>query len=85
MLSEMRPSELTEWLAFYADSPFGEERADLRAAIVASTIANVNRDSKRRPQPFKPVDFMPYQHVEPETPERLSERIRASFRGFKRK
>ena len=36
-----------------------EEREDLRAGIVASTIANANRDPKRRKQPFKPQDFMP--------------------------
>lgn len=39
--------------------PFGEERADLRAGIIASTIANANRDPKRRRKPYKPEDFMP--------------------------
>ena len=37
--------------------PFGEERADLRAAIVAATIANANRGRRRRP--FEVKDFMP--------------------------
>ena len=38
--------------------PRGEERADLRAGIVASTIANANRDPKKG-KPFKAEDFMP--------------------------
>lgn len=38
--------------------PRGEERADLRAGIIASTIANANRDPKKT-KPFKPGDFMP--------------------------
>jgi hypothetical protein len=33
--------ELAEWAAYYQCEPFGEERADLRAGIVASVIANV--------------------------------------------
>lgn len=36
-----------------------QERADFRAGIVAATIANVNRDRKKRPRPFTPADFMP--------------------------
>jgi hypothetical protein len=39
--------------------PFGEERADLRAAIIAATVANTARDPKKHKKPFKPVDFMP--------------------------
>lgn len=38
--------------------PFGEDRADLRAGIISSTIANVNRDPKKS-QPFAAKDFMP--------------------------
>lgn len=37
--------------------PFGEERADLRAGIVAATIANAHR--RKGSKPFKPSDFMP--------------------------
>ncbi len=46
-------------MAYYALEPFGEERADLQAGIIASTIANVNRDPKKRRRPYKPQDFMP--------------------------
>lgn len=48
---------LQEWMAYAQVEPFGETRADLRAAIVASTVANVFRGKKQRA--FKPADFMP--------------------------
>ncbi len=46
-------------MAFYRIEPFGERRADLRAAIVAALIANVNRDPKKQREPFTVDDFMP--------------------------
>ena len=46
-------------MAFYSIEPWGPERADLNAGIIASTIANVNRDSKVRPEPFTASDFIP--------------------------
>lgn len=49
--------EMTEWVAFLELEPHGEERADLRAGIVASTYANANR--KKGQKAFKPTDFMP--------------------------
>jgi hypothetical protein len=36
-----------------------DRRADYRAALVASVLANVNRDPKRRSEPYTPFDFMP--------------------------
>jgi len=36
-----------------------QESLDFRAAIIASIIANVNRDPKKKPTPYKPQDFMP--------------------------
>ena len=60
MLQEQLSSkDFAEWMAYYAVEPFGEERADLRNAIVASTIANAYRDTKRTKKPFSPGDFMP--------------------------
>lgn len=32
--------------------------ADQRHGILTSVLANVNRDSKKRSQPYKPVDFI---------------------------
>jgi hypothetical protein len=59
LLSRISSRELAEWQAFSLLEPFGERRADLRAAIIASTIANANRDKDKKPEPFTPHDFMP--------------------------
>ena len=66
----MRPSELGEWMGFWSINPWGERRADLRAGVVASTIANVNRDPKKRPSAYVPDDFVVYR--EPQEPRELS-------------
>ena len=55
----MSSREFAEWAAFYRLEPFGEERADLRAGIVAATMANTVRDPKQRSKPFTPQEFMP--------------------------
>lgn len=47
------------WVHFQLD-PWGLEREDLRAGIVASTIANANRDPKKRRRPWTPDQFMPH-------------------------
>ncbi len=58
MLSQMDARELAEYMAFDLIEPVGELRADMRAGIVASTIANCNRG--RGQSAFSPSDFMPY-------------------------
>ena len=55
--NRMDSREFAEWIAFTQLDPFTEERADLRAGIVASTFANANLGKNQ--QPFKPSDFMP--------------------------
>jgi len=57
LLSRVSSRELTEWQAYYGIEPFGEERSDLRAGIVAATTANAFRGKGAKP--FKPQDFMP--------------------------
>lgn len=59
LLARISSEELTEWMAFSDLEPFGDERADVRSGIVAATIANANRDPKRKREPFTPRDFMP--------------------------
>lgn len=59
LLARVSSRELAEWAAYYALEPFGDARADLRAGIVASTVANTARDPKKRRQPFQPDEFMP--------------------------
>ncbi|MGB9780618.1 phage tail assembly protein T [Caldanaerobacter sp.] len=59
LLSRIDSQELTEWMVYYTLEPWGTEVEDLRTGIVASTIANVNRDPKKQKKPFAPKDFMP--------------------------
>lgn len=49
-----------------------EEMNFLRAGIVASTIANCNRDPEKTPRPFTPQDFMPTIFVHKEEMPELS-------------
>lgn len=49
-------AEFAEWIAYAQQEPFDEERADLRAGIIASTAANIATQGRHH---FKPQDFMP--------------------------
>jgi len=57
LLDRIDSKEISEWIAFYNIEPFGEERADLRSAIIASTMANMWRGKGQRA--FTAKDFMP--------------------------
>lgn len=57
MTHRMSAAEFEEWRAYDRIEPFGPERGDLRAGIVAATVANVNRGKGQKP--FSPTDFMP--------------------------
>lgn len=48
--------EFARWVEYFKLEPWGEERADLRAGIIAATIANVNRGGGKA---ATPQDFMP--------------------------
>ncbi len=54
MLSRMSALELTEWQRYYDVEPFGEERSDLRAAIVARVIAQSNGARAAKLEDFIP-------------------------------
>lgn len=53
---EIDSAEFAEWIAYDRMDPYGPERLDLHAGIVASTIASVNAG---KGQTFRPSDFMP--------------------------
>lgn len=72
--------ELSEWIAFYAMEPFGEQRADLRSAIIAATVANCHRVSGTA---FQPADFMPYETRKKDVRESI-DAIRSMIQGGKR-
>ena len=71
--------QFRRWAEFAEVEPFGEERGDLRAGIVASVVANVNRGKNTRP--FKASDFMPrFERPKKQT----GEQMRNIFAAFAR-
>lgn len=86
MLARIPSRLLTEWMVYARLEPFGEERADLRAGIIAATLANVNRDPKVKREPWRADEFMPSFEPEPEPEppdwERLLARVEALNAAF---
>lgn len=74
---EIDSAEFAEWVAFYQLEPFGEERADLRAGIISSAVANY---SGKINEPTRPRDFMPHFGEQPERPRQTVEEMQARFR-----
>lgn len=59
-LQERMPyREYLDWVALWHIEPWGDARGDMNAAMVASLLANVHRDKKKRVKPFTPQDFIP--------------------------
>jgi len=59
MLEEMTANQFKEWCEFDSLEPIGMYGHFIGHGTVASTIANVNRDSEKQPKPFSVFDFMP--------------------------
>jgi hypothetical protein len=57
LLGRISSRELTEWMAYYMLEPFGAERDNLHAGLVAAMVHNVDRDPKRG-KAADPADFM---------------------------
>jgi hypothetical protein len=84
LILDMPLEEFATWQAYYEIDPFGEDRADLRAGIVASVIANANRDPKRKPTPFTAQDFMPLVRESQRAQQRKPLSTQAQWGGFVR-
>ena len=53
--------EFAEWCLYYQIEPWGEARADLRAGIISSTVANyAGKCRTEGAEPSVPSDYMPY-------------------------
>lgn len=69
-VEEIPASRLVEYMAMYQISPWGDERADLRAGYVAATQYNVNRGRGQRA--LKVSDFLPdFAPKKPQTGEEM--------------
>ena len=53
----MSSAELSEWALYFELEPLGGDD-EWRAGQITSMIANVNRDTEKRKQPFRAEDFM---------------------------
>ena len=49
--------QLMEWEEYFSIEPFGDDQHEARHGQLCALLANCNRDSKTKPDPFKPVDF----------------------------
>jgi len=73
LTERMTLAEETHWMAFYQISPFGEERGDLRSALVAQLIYNTHA---RKPKKLE--DFMLFKE-KPNVPGDSPKTIRKNF------
>jgi len=57
----MSAAEFALWLELYREEPWDDSRDDLRAGIIAATVANyAGKVRKEGVQPATPLDFMPF-------------------------
>jgi hypothetical protein len=54
LLDTISWSQFQSWLDYYRVDPFGNERGDMQAALIASAVANVERTSVRSRE--NPID-----------------------------
>ncbi len=87
--ARMSAAELAQWAEFAEVEPFGSHYDDLRAGSITSAVYNVNRDAKKRADPFDPLDFCPWNALmqpddtpaPPLDPEALSAKLDAVLFG----
>lgn len=83
----MTSAEFAEWEAYQRlVGPLTERREDWRFAMVASVVANGNRDAKKRRRPYEPHEFIPdwaasagVEKPKP-SPLEVAEKVKAGFR-----
>lgn len=49
--------QMMEWEEYFDKEPFGDDQHEARHGQICALLANCNRDSKVKPEPFKPIDF----------------------------
>lgn len=53
-------AEYLSWQEFYAIEPWGLAVQDAMQANIGQILANINRDTKRRPDPYQLREFLLY-------------------------
>ena len=82
LCESMDGEEFCLWVAEYTANPWGEERSDLRAGIIASSVANFAGKSLKDGSTVTPLDCMPYSQPEPEAAPVSADGIAAVFETF---
>jgi len=72
---EISAREFSEWLAYGQIEPWGEQRADMRNALVCCILANAHRGKNQAA--FKVDDFMPEFDRQKPSPEALKQKFEA--------
>lgn len=78
-LAAMSSLEYAHWLALANLEPIGPERGDWHAAQVVATLANVNRNAKEHPQPYRTRDFLLWAEPAEQTDEEVEQQLLALF------
>ncbi len=74
------PAKLfVEWTAYEELEPFGEERADLRVALLLQLLTNIYRDRKRWPSEFQLGQFMPHVGDSGPPPPKRTQTVKQTF------
>jgi len=84
LLSSISARQLAEWMAYENIEPFGEIRDEIRHGQQMAMTANLNRDTKKRKEPFIAKEFMNFiedpEEKEPaESPESIAHRIKTEL------
>jgi len=58
MLAQLRPHHLAEWLAFYRMEPWGDQRADIRAALQTMQLVSASGAKRTGGGYFELADFL---------------------------
>lgn len=90
MLNYLTSSQLSEWEAYDRIDPIGKWREDFNVANLMALIANVNRNPKKKSNPFTISDFMPEWGKEEEkekrqTVEEMKQAFMSIFPNLKKK
>lgn len=80
----MSDAEYRDWKLFYRDEPWGLAVLDAMHAHIIEVLANINRNSEKRPEPYSMKDFLLFAEPAAEgeaEPVDVSAAIRAAFGG----
>jgi hypothetical protein len=81
-LERMPALELTRWIAFSNIEPFGEDRTDLNAAMIAAAIVNVFSSDKVELKQFMPRYGVSPEQIQKENDEKVARSLEAHFKSM---